>query len=235
MWRNKPDMVKITNAIRGFSFSLILFSLACQTDLPIAAQQGERQNSSASTIVADEKPKLAAITSPEIRKILESANRQIEITKNYDPAYIVIAYPNGDVAPEKGVCTDVIIRSFRNAGVDLQKEVHEDMSANFAVYPKRWNLKSPDTNIDHRRVPNLQTFFTRKGKSLPITQSSEKFQPGDVVAWDLDGRGLTHIGVVSNVWNEQTKRYSIIHNIGAGATLEDVIFNWKIIGHYRYF
>jgi len=226
-------MFRIKTVIRSFGFSLILFSLACQTDFPIAAQHDKRKNSSVST--ADEKPKLAAIASPEIRKMMESAFRQIEITKNYDPAYIVIAYPNGDVAPEKGVCTDVVIRSFRSAGVDLQKEVHEDMRDNFAVYPKKWSLKSPDTNIDHRRVPNLQTFFTRRGKSLPITQAGEKFQPGDVVAWDLNGRGLTHIGLVSNVWNEQTKRYSIIHNIGDGAMLEDRIFEWKIIGHYRYF
>jgi hypothetical protein len=166
---------------------------------------------------------------------LESAYQQIETTKNYDPAYVVIAYPNGDVPMEKGVCTDVVIRSFRNAGVDLQKEVHEDMRGNFAVYPQKWNLKSPDTNIDHRRVPNLQTYFSRKGKSLSLTTIGENYKPGDVVSWDLDGKGLTHIGLVSNTWNERTKRYSIIHNIGGGTILEDKIFDWKITGHYRYF
>ena len=182
-----------------------------------------------------EKPKLAAITSDEIKKLLESAVEQTNLTKGYDPNYVVIPYPNGDVPIEKGVCTDVVIRAFRKAGVDLQKEVHEDMQSNFAVYPQKWSLKSPDTNIDHRRVPNLQTFFTRKGKSLPITKVSDDYKPGDVVAWDLDGKGMTHIGIVSNAYNETSKRYLIIHNIGGGAQSEDVIFDWKIIGHYRYF
>lgn len=167
--------------------------------------------------------------------MLESAVEQTALTKNYDPAYTVLPYPNGDVPIEKGVCTDVVIRAFRKAGVDLQKEVHEDMQPNFAAYPKKWGLKSPDTNIDHRRVPNLQTFFTRHGKSLPITDKANDYQPGDIVAWDLNGKGMTHIGLVSNEYNETTKRFSIIHNIGGGATMEDVVFDWKIIGHYRYF
>ena len=223
-------MFKIKTAVRGFVFLFIVFSLACQINFPTVAQQNRPFPS-----IAAEKPRLAEIASLEIRKMLESAYRQIEITKNYDPAYVRIAYPNGDVPMEKGVCTDVVIRSFRNAGVDLQKEVHEDMRRNFAVYPKKWNLKSPDTNIDHRRVPNLQTYFSRQGKSLPPAPNGENYKPGDIVSWDLDGRGLTHIGLVSNVWNEPTKRYSIIHNIGGGTVLEDKIFDWKITGHYRYF
>ncbi|HEX8637599.1 MAG TPA: DUF1287 domain-containing protein, partial [Pyrinomonadaceae bacterium] len=166
--------------------SLIICSFACQKDFPIIAQRGQKANSTVLNS-AVEKPKLAASASAEIRRMLENAVRQTEITKSYNPEYVVIAYPNGDVAPEKGVCTDVVVRAFRAAGVDLQREIYEDMRANFAVYPKKWNLKAPDTNIDHRRVPNLQTFFARKGKSLPITQSSENFKPGDVVAWDLDG------------------------------------------------
>ena len=182
-----------------------------------------------------EKPKLAEISSAEIRKLLESAEKQTEITKSYDPVYTQIPYPNGDVPPEKGVCTDVVIRAFRNAGIDLQKEVHEDMTANFALYPQKWNLAKPDTNIDHRRVPNLQTFFTRRGKSLPVTAKAEDYKPGDIVSWDLDGRGMTHIGIVSNFFNEATQKYSIIHNIGGGAVREDCLFNWKITGHYRYF
>ncbi len=109
------------------------------------------------------------------------------------------------------------------------------MTANFAAYPKKWNLKTPDANIDHRRVPNLQTFFTRKEKSLPITEKPEDYKPGDVVSWDLDGKGMTHVGLVSNFYNENTKQYLIIHNIGAGAAAEDAIFNWKITGHFRYF
>jgi uncharacterized protein YijF (DUF1287 family) len=159
----------------------------------------------------------------------------INLTKSYDPAYVVISYPNGDVPIEKGVCTDVVIRAFRNAGVDLQKAVHDDMAKNFSVYPKKWGLKSPDTNIDHRRVPNLQTFFARKGKSLLVTDKAEDYRPGDVVSWDLDGKGVTHIGIVSNIWNESTETYSIIHNIGGGTQKEDCLFNWKVTGHYRYF
>lgn len=182
-----------------------------------------------------EKPKLSEIPSAEIRKLLESANGQTEITKNYTQDYFVIPYPNGDVPAETGACTDVVIRAFRAAGVDLQKEVHEDMEQNFALYPTKWNLPKPDTNIDHRRVPNLQTFFKRKEKSLQITQNATDYSPGDVVAWDLDGKGMTHIGVVSNVFNKSTGRYSIIHNIGGGAAREDRLFEWKIIGHYRYF
>ncbi|HEY0657115.1 MAG TPA: DUF1287 domain-containing protein [Pyrinomonadaceae bacterium] len=218
--------------ICGFGLFLFGFLLACQSNFSSVAQTERPAFASSDT---SEKPKLAEIAAPEIRKILESAYQQIETTKNYDPAYVVIAYPNGDVPMEKGVCTDVVIRSFRNAGVDLQKEVHEDMRGNFAVYPQKWNLKSPDTNIDHRRVPNLQTYFSRKGKSLSLTTIGENYKPGDVVSWDLDGKGLTHIGLVSNTWNERTKRYSIIHNIGGGTILEDKIFDWKITGHYRYF
>jgi uncharacterized protein YijF (DUF1287 family) len=109
------------------------------------------------------------------------------------------------------------------------------MQGNFAVYPKKWGLRGPDANIDHRRVPNLQTFFSRRGKSLPVTDKAENYKPGDVVSWDLDGKGMTHIGVVSNLWNESTGRYLIIHNIGSGAKAEDCVFNWKITGHYRYF
>jgi uncharacterized protein len=157
------------------------------------------------------------------------------LTKSYDPAYIVLPYPLGDVPIETGVCSDVVIRGFRKAGIDLQKEIHEDMSKNFSVYPKKWGLKKADSNIDHRRVPNLQTFFTRRGKSLQITDNASNYKPGDVVAWDLNGKGLTHTGLVSNIWNETTKRYLIIHNIGGGTNAEDRLFEWKVIGHYRYF
>jgi uncharacterized protein YijF (DUF1287 family) len=177
----------------------------------------------------------AEASSDEIKKVLDSAKEQTKITRSYDPAYVVLPYPNGDVPLETGVCSDVVIRAFRKAGVDLQKQIHEDMLKNFAVYPKKWDLKTPDSNIDHRRVPNLQTFFARRGKSLAITDQAADYKPGDVVAWHLDNRGTTHIGLVSNVWNEKTKRFSIIHNIGGGTQAEDVLFDWKIIGHYRYF
>lgn len=151
----------------------------------------------------------------------------------YDPAYVVIPYPNGDVAPDKGVCTDVVIRAYRKFGIDLQKEVHEDMKANFDKYPKNWGLKRPDKNIDHRRVPNLMTFFTRHGEVKAITQNAADYQPGDIVCWDLGG-GITHIGIVSKKKTAGGSRHLIVHNIGAGQVLEDCLFRFEIIGHYRY-
>lgn len=210
---------------------LLLFSFGCRTDNSNIAEKDEPGIFSDSHA----KPKLSEIGSPQIKKILESAFKQTEITRSYDPNYVAIPYPSGDVPLETGVCSDVVIRAFRNADVDLQKEVHEDMRDNFAVYPKKWNLPKPDANIDHRRVPNLQKFFERKGKTLQITNNGENYKPGDVVSWDLNDKGMTHIGIVSNVFNEVTKRYSIIHNIGSGTKMEDVLFNWKITGHYRYF
>ena len=224
-------MLKLKSLPLAAGVFAMFFLLGCESGFPTAAQK--KQPSIFSS--ANEKTRLAQITSPEIRKMLENAHRQTEITKSYNPDYVVIAYPNGDIEPEKGVCTDVVIRSLRAAGIDLQKEVHEDMRVNFAVYPTKWNLPAPDTNIDHRRVPNLQTFFTRKGNALSVTNKAENYQPGDIVSWDLNGKGLTHIGVVSDVWNSATKRYSIIHNIGAGTQIEDVLFDWKVTGHFRYF
>jgi uncharacterized protein YijF (DUF1287 family) len=213
------------------SLGIFLFTFSCRDASQTAAQTPNKFNTPATA----ESPKTSEIQSDEIKKVLVSLLEQTNITKGYDPAYIVLAYPMGDVKPETGVCTDVVVRSFRKAGVDLQKEVHEDMLGNFSAYPKKWGLPAPDANIDHRRVPNLQTFFTRKGKSLQVTKNAEEYKPGDVVSWDLDGRGMTHIGVVSDIWNADTKRYSIIHNIGAGTKAEDVVFDWKITGHYRYF
>lgn len=217
-------------------FCLLIFSFGCRTDNSKIAESNIAEKD-APSVFSDShaKPKLSEIDSPQIRRLLESAFKQTEITKSYDPKYVVISYPNGDVPLETGVCSDVVIRAFRNAGVDLQKEIHEDMQGNFAVYPKKWNLPKPDANIDHRRVPNLQKFFERDGKALEITNDGDDYKPGDVVSWDLNDKGMTHIGLVSNVFNEKTKRYSIIHNIGSGAKTEDVLFDWKITGHYRYF
>ncbi len=127
------------------------------------------------------------------------------------------------------------IRAFRAVGIDLQKEVHEDLAANFNAYPQKWGLREPDTNIDHRRVPNLQIYFERLGKAIPIGTTGGDFRPGDVVSWDLNGKGMTHIGIVSNHWNESTGRYLIVHNIGSGTRIEDRLFEWTITGQYRYF
>ena len=166
-------------------------------------------------------------------RVIAGAKQQVGVTRGYDPAYRRIAYPNGDVPRETGVCTDVIIRAFRHAGTDLQVLVHEDMKRNFSAYPRIWGLRRPDTNIDHRRVPNLQTFFTRRGGKLPVTRRGADYRPGDIVTWRLSS-GVPHIGLVSDVPVRGTDRYQVVHNIGAGAQMEDVLFTYTLTGHYRY-
>ncbi|NBC82242.1 MAG: DUF1287 domain-containing protein [Bacteroidetes bacterium] len=151
----------------------------------------------------------------------------------YDPGYFSIDYPNGDVPEGKGVCTDVIIRAYRMFGIDLQKEVHEDMKAHFELYPNNWGLSKPDKNIDHRRVPNLMVFFRRHGQELPVTRDAQDYLPGDIVCWNLGG-GITHIGFVVNQQSADDKRPLIVHNIGGGQVLADCLFDYEIIGHYRY-
>jgi len=151
----------------------------------------------------------------------------------YDPAYFRLDYPNGDVPAGKGVCTDVVIRAYRKLGIDLQKEVHEDIKAHFEKYPKNWGLTGPDRNIDHRRVPNLMTFFARYGDVKRISRDPGDYQPGDIVCWNLGG-GITHIGIVVRKKSADGQRHLIVHNIGAGQVLEDCLFRFRIIGHYRY-
>ena len=159
-----------------------------------------------------------------------------ELTKQqvrYDPAYRSIPYPNGDVPAHTGVCTDVVIRAYRKLNIDLQKEVHVDMKSNFGKYPKNWGLSRTDTNIDHRRVPNLMTFFSRQGTVKSISDNPNDYVPGDIVCWNLGG-GLTHIGIVSDRKSNDGQRYLIVHNIGNGQVLEDCLFKFRIIGHYTY-
>jgi uncharacterized protein len=170
------------------------------------------------------------------RKVIGAAIEQTRHPARYDSSYVRIPYPGGDVPADTGVCTDVVIRAYRAAGVDLQKEVHEDMAHNLTAYRQRWATPSArtDTNIDHRRVPNLATFFSRKGQSLPPTTSGEDYVPGDLVTWDLGG-GVAHIGIVVDRKLSHSGRYLVVHNIGRGPMLEDVLFSWKITGHYRYF
>lgn len=163
------------------------------------------------------------------KSALELTQQQV----TYDPSYFSIDYPNGDVPSDKGVCTDVVIRAYRKMGIDLQQGVHEDMKANFSKYPKKWGLKRPDTNIDHRRVPNLMTFFERKGAEKPISMEATDYLPGDVVCWNLGG-ALTHIGIVVHKKSSDGQRPLIVHNIGGGQVLDDCLFDFKIIGHYRY-
>lgn len=217
------------NAVSPFLMGAILFCLltSCQAvGIPSRAIELPKPDLQAAMQVN-------ANATP-LERLNASAIEQTTYTKSYDASYVKLDYPNGDVPKETGVCADVVVRAFRSTGIDLQKELHEDMGRSFSKYPKKWNTRKPDKNIDHRRVPNLMTWFNRKGKELPITQNHADYQPGDVVAWQLDG-GLTHIGLVSKIKVEGTERYAIVHNIGAGARLEDVLFQWKIIGHYRYF
>lgn len=177
---------------------------------------------------------LPANASSQLKNFVEAAIEQSKVTTGYDPSWVKIDYPNGDVSSDTGVCSDVVVRAFRKAGVDLQKEVHEDMTRAWSEYPRKWGASGTDTNIDHRRVLNLTTYFDRQGKSLPITNDRADYLPGDVVAWELSD-GVEHIGILTNLSSEPDKHYLIVHNIGAGARVEDVLLSWKIIGHYRYF
>ena len=151
----------------------------------------------------------------------------------YDGAYRSIPYPGGDVPSGVGVCTDVLVRSYRELGIDLQKEVHEDMAAAFSAYPNRWNLSAPDPNIDHRRVPNLEVFFARHGERLPVTDDPADYVPGDLVSWMVGP--LPHIGIVVPVRSSDGKRYQVVHNIGRGPELEDMLFDYPVVGHFRYY
>jgi hypothetical protein len=167
---------------------------------------------------------------------LKLNNAAIDLTRQnvtYDSKYYSISYPNGDIPKDKGVCTDVIIRAYRILGIDLQKEVHEDMISNFDKYPKNWGLKSTDTNIDHRRVPNLMTFFSRHGEVKSISSNPDDYLPGDIVTWDLGG-GIPHIGIVINNKSGDNKRNLIVHNIGNGQEISDCLFSFKITGHYTF-
>ncbi len=167
---------------------------------------------------------------------LRLSDAAIELTKqkiSYDPTYFTIDYPNGDIPAGKGVCSDLVIRAYRKMGIDLQQKVHEDMEANFSLYPKKWGLAHPDKNIDHRRVPNLMVFFSLHGQIKSVNNYPENYRPGDIVCWDLGG-GITHIGLVVNQKSADSKRYLIVHNIGGGQVLADCLFSYTIIGHYSY-
>jgi len=160
----------------------------------------------------------------------------LSLTKDkviYDPSYFVIKYPNGDVPKDKGVCTDVVIRAYRKLGIDLQQEVHIDMAKHFSLYPKKWGMTKPDANIDHRRVPNLQFYFTRFGKSLGVSPEASDYKTGDLVTWMIGGK-LPHIGIVTNRKSADGKRHLLVHNVGNGQVLEDCLFSYPISGHYRY-
>lgn len=168
-------------------------------------------------------------------KLSDAAISIIDPEVVYTPDYISIKYPNGDVPVKTGVCSDVVIRAYRKLGIDLQKEVHEDMVQHFSLYPniKKWGLHKTDPNIDHRRVPNLEVFFGRKGVKLPITELSTDYKTGELVTWMIANK-YPHIGIITNKKSPDGKRLMIVHNVGNGQVLEDCLFDWKIVGHFKY-
>jgi hypothetical protein len=166
-------------------------------------------------------------------ELVGAARQQTRSVAIYDGSYTRIAYPMGDVPATRGVCTDVVIRAYRAIGIDLQVLVHEDMSANFGLYPRLWGLSEPDANIDHRRVPNLQKFLERAEAKVGSAGSAAAYRAGDLVTWMLPGN-LPHIGIVSDRRAAKTDRPLVIHNIGAGPVEEDMLFAYPITGHYRY-
>jgi uncharacterized protein YijF (DUF1287 family) len=228
--------------------TLILMGM-CSLTIALSSCQRQFATSRSSEVVPPSsvtRP-LPPKASPQLKQLIEGAVEQSKVTTGYDPSYVKLDYPNGDVPNDTGVCSDVVVRAFRKAGIDLQKEVHEDMKLAWAEYPKKWGARGTDSNIDHRRVLNLTTYFDRQGKSLPVSNNRADYLPGDVVAWELSD-GVEHIGILTNLyhptraaragtpdWSEPDKHCLVIHNIGAGARVEDVLLNWKIIGHYRYF
>jgi len=166
------------------------------------------------------------------RRLVAAAREQVGVTLHYDPAYRRLDYPGGDLPAERGVCTDVLVRAYRRLGVDLQVLVHEDMQAAWAEYPQLWGLRRPDANIDHRRVPNLATFFARQGERLAVSERAADYAAGGLVTWRLPS-GVPHIGIVSDRQAPDGTPL-IIHNIGAGAREEDILFRYPITGRYRY-
>jgi uncharacterized protein YijF (DUF1287 family) len=224
-------MADETDAFRRPVMLAICFLLLCVASCQRQYQPSKTVEAVPSPSVTKPLPENA---SPQLKQIVEAAIAQTKITTGYDPAYVAIDYPWGDVPMETGVCSDVLVRAFRKTGIDLQKEVHEDMARARSEYPTKWGANRPDSNIDHRRVLNLTTYFARQNKAVPITINREDYLPGDIVAWKLSD-GVDHIGIVVNLWTEASNGYLIVHNIGAGARAEDVLLNWEIIGHYRYF
>jgi len=216
-----PGMGRSMKGIRSFTLDAALFAVLVMTGVASVAQL---------------KPGATAAQQQFLKNLVVAAVARTHHAVRYDPAYVRIPYPGGDVPADTGVCTDEIIRAYRAVGIDLQKEVHEDMEKNFSSYPRKWRWLSghPDSNIDHRRVANLMAFFSRKGETLVITERVNDYSPGDLVTWDLGGN-VPHIGIVVDQKSPTSGRYMIVHNIGRGPKIEDVLFIWKITGHYRYF
>ncbi len=181
--------------------------------------------------LATSPPATAALHRTRIAEVLEGAYKQVGATLHYDGSYRSIPFPAGDVPIERGVCTDVIVRAYRHAGIDLQLLVNQDMSRAFQHYPQLWGLSRPDPNIDHRRVANLATFFRRHGQTVSTSSRPEDYRAGDIVTWRLPS-GAPHIGLISD--RLQGGKPLVVHNIGAGVQVEDVLLSFEITGHYRY-
>ena len=211
-------------------FYIILFSLITLFSCKKDAKMTDAISSNQKEIIQNiniENPNTFA------KKLSNAAISIIDDKIVYTPSYVAIKYPNGDVPAKTGVCTDVVIRAYRKLGIDLQKEVHEDMKANFSVYPKTWGLKTTDKNIDHRRVPNLEVFFDRKGEKLKVTKNASDYKTGDLVTWMIAGK-MPHVGIVTHKKSTDGKRNLIVHNVGGGQVLQDCLFSYDIVGHYRF-
>jgi len=188
-----------------------------------------------SLLTAEFNGQLQTANKPSTAKLSDAAIAIIDPKIIYDPSYFSIKYPNGDIPKNKGVCTDVIIRSYRKLGIDLQKEVHEDIKSHFSKYPnlKKWGMTKTDSNIDHRRVPNLAIFFERKGTKLAVSKSANDYKTGEIVTWLINNK-LPHIGIITDRKSNDGKRNLIVHNVGNGQVLEDCLFSYTIVGHYKY-
>lgn len=210
-----------------FLLSLFLSFASCK----------KHESVSESTNFISKNQEISSIKKPNTfsEKLSNAAIQIIDKEVIYTPNYVKLKYPNGDVPAKTGVCTDVIIRAYRKLNIDLQKEVHEDMVANFTKYPnlKKWGLKTTDKNIDHRRVPNLEVFFSRKGKTLSITQNANDYKTGEIVTWMINDK-LPHIGIITHLKSKDGKRNLIVHNVGGGQVLEDCLFSYTIVGHFQY-
>lgn len=210
-----------------FLLSLFLSFASCK----------KHESVSESTNFISKNQEISSIKKPNTfsEKLSNAAIQIIDKEVIYTPNYVKLKYPNGDVPAKTGVCTDVIIRAYRKLNIDLQKEVHEDMVANFTKYPnlKKWGLKTTDKNIDHRRVPNLEVFFSRKGKTLSITQNANDYKTGEIVTWMINDK-LPHIGIITHLKSNNGKRNLIVHNVGGGQVLEDCLFNYTIVGHFQF-
>lgn len=194
-------------------------------DVALAQAEPERRAGAASRPGSDERSFAS--------RLVDAAMARLEHRVAYDGSYRRIPYPNGDVPANVGVCTDLVVRAYRALGIDLQKLVHEDMKAAFDEYPPKWGLSRPDPNIDHRRVPNLQRFFERHGEALAVSEDPADYRPGDLVTWMLPGN-LPHIGIVVQRRTADGRRPLVVHNIGRGPQMEDVLFEYPVTGHYRF-